>query len=106
MLMIHSIGTSELQVLLYETKIWLYPVKVTHQKLASTSALCIIVLTCLYSIESMPKNPAELVERQRDMEEKVYRIWTVLSAFEGRFHRVCACFLLLFGNQNKECGGE
>lgn len=31
----------------------------------------------------MPKNPAELVERQRDMEEKVYRIWTVLSAFEG-----------------------
>ena len=42
-------------------------------------------------IETMPKNPAELVERQRDMEEKVYRIWTVLSAFEGRIYMVCAC---------------
>lgn len=60
------------------------------------------VLTCLYPIESMPKNPAELVERQRDMEEKVYRIWTVLSAFEGRFHRVCACFFCYSGIKTRD----
>ncbi|KAI9489674.1 hypothetical protein BDB00DRAFT_841957 [Zychaea mexicana] len=44
--------------------------------------------------ELLPKNPVELAEKQRDMEEKVYRIWTVLSAFEES-SAVCISEMLL-----------
>ncbi|KAI9256495.1 hypothetical protein BDA99DRAFT_516568 [Phascolomyces articulosus] len=44
--------------------------------------------------EPLPKNPVELAEKQRDMEEKVYRIWTVLSAFEES-SAVCISEMLL-----------
>ncbi|KAI9316614.1 hypothetical protein BX666DRAFT_2136106 [Dichotomocladium elegans] len=44
--------------------------------------------------DMVPKNATELLERQRDMEEKVYRIWTVLSAFEES-SAVCISEMLL-----------
>ncbi|KAI9321493.1 hypothetical protein BX666DRAFT_2023622 [Dichotomocladium elegans] len=42
----------------------------------------------------VPSNEAELIERQRVTEEKVYRIWTVLSAFEES-SAVCISEMLL-----------
>ncbi|KAI8149423.1 hypothetical protein BJV82DRAFT_588023 [Fennellomyces sp. T-0311] len=44
--------------------------------------------------DTLPKSPVELAEKQRDMEEKVYRIWTVLSAFEES-SAVCISEMLL-----------
>ena len=35
-------------------------------------------------IEYKPQNPLELLKLQREMEEKVVGIWSVLSAFEGK----------------------
>lgn len=38
-------------------------------------------------IELKPQNPLELIKLQREMEEKVVSIWSVLSAFEGIFFK-------------------
>lgn len=35
-------------------------------------------------------SPDELKETQTIMEEKIYRIWTILSAFEGKWNRMSA----------------
>lgn len=37
-----------------------------------------------FIIEYRPQNPLELIKLQREMEEKVVSIWSVLSAFEGK----------------------
>ena len=51
------------------------------------SLVSIEMLIFIFHVDISQMSSDELKETQTIMEEKVYRIWTVLSAFEGMIER-------------------
>lgn len=45
--------------------------------------ICLLLLLLLLDIGAI-QNASQLLDQQHDMENKIFRIWQVLSAFEGK----------------------